>query len=269
MVVDSDEVDLSASSKTVKPFPSPVADLANIKTHYLMDAASILATEGLDIKPDDFVLDMCAAPGGKSFTILQRLGAGGRLVANEMSNDRRTRLRKVLKEYVPLSVLESSVSITGFDGTRKESFTPNFYPKVLCDAPCSSERHVLHDEEELLQWSPSRTKNSAKRQKLLLSNALRAALDEGGRVVYATCSISKHENDLVVEKVIKKSPFNIRVATHDRAWPIGEPTTYGWIALPDTIGRWGPLFFCILEKNGRKDDTLGTASDEEFDMDDD
>ncbi|KAJ3234434.1 NOL1/NOP2/Sun domain member 3 [Chytriomyces hyalinus] len=260
VVVDDDEPSL-ATAKNVKPFPSPVMDLKNIKTHYLMDAASVLATDGLDIQAGDIVLDMCAAPGGKSFCMLQRLGPQGRLYANEMSNDRRTRLRKVLKEYIPSTILDTCVTITGFDGTKKESFPPNTYPKVLCDAPCSSERHVLHDEAELLQWSPSRTKNSAKRQRLLLAHALRTALDDGGRVVYATCSISRYENDMVVEKVLKRSPYNVHVATHDREWPIGEATTYGWIVLPDTVGRWGPLFFCVLEKRGRKDGVSGDGLD--------
>ncbi|KAI8616947.1 S-adenosyl-L-methionine-dependent methyltransferase [Chytriomyces sp. MP71] len=240
-------------------------DLKNIKTHYLMDAASILATEGLDIQPNDTVLDMCAAPGGKSFCILQRLGPHGRLIANEMSNDRRTRLRKVLKEYIPASTLDTCVSVTGFDGTKRDNFPPDTYPKVLCDAPCSSERHVLHDEEELLQWSPTRTKNSAKRQRLLLAHALRTALDDGGRVVYATCSISRSENDAVVEKVLRKTPYHVRVLTHERVWAVGEPTEFGWIVLPDTVGRWGPLFFCVLEKRGRKDGASGEGLDVDVD----
>ncbi|ORY41079.1 S-adenosyl-L-methionine-dependent methyltransferase [Rhizoclosmatium globosum] len=259
-------VTLDESNRDPRPFPPPKMDMGGVKTHYLMDLASVVATEGLDLQPGDTVLDMCAAPGGKSFCMLQRLGPRGRLIANEMSNDRRTRLRKVLKEYIPTQILTTCIETTGFDGTKKDSFPRNTYPKILCDAPCSSERHVLHDDAELGQWSAGRTKASAKRQVQLLGNALRAALDEGGRVVYATCSISKHENDLVVQKVIKKSPFKVNVRTHDRAWMVGEPTEVGWIVLPDTPGRWGPLYFAVLEKDGYKED--GKEDDGLDDMDD-
>ncbi|KAJ3413305.1 NOL1/NOP2/Sun domain member 3 [Chytridiales sp. JEL 0842] len=290
-VVDSDEpisvAGLNSSSSTVSlpatsttppksqpaalPFPSPAFDMKNIKTHYLMDAASILATESLDVQPDDTILDMCAAPGGKSLCILQRLGPNGKLTCNEMSQDRKTRLKRVLKEYIPPTILSSCVEVTGYDATQPKSFPEAAYKKVLCDAPCSSERHVLHDPEvELAGWTPSRTKNSAKRQRLLLQQALRAAWDEGGKVVYATCSLSRAENDGVIEKVLKKSKFLLKVTTHERSprsWGVGEPTKYGWIALPDAVGRWGPLYFCVLEKMGLKE--VADDDDAQVNSDDD
>ncbi|KAJ3265506.1 NOL1/NOP2/Sun domain member 3, partial [Blyttiomyces sp. JEL0837] len=238
------------------------------------------------------VLDMCSAPGGKSICILQRLclpgdptvqsTKTGRLHCNEMSQDRRTRLRKVLKEYLPTQVFETSMEtsalqITGQDATKRDAFFESTYDKVLCDAPCSSERHVLHDPDELSQWTPGRTKNSAKRQVLLLMQALRAVKEAkyGGRVVYATCSLSRFENDLVVERAMAKSKFVVRVITKEvnknrsenpmEGFGVGESTGLGWIVLPDTGKRWGPLYFCVLEKVGIKAEYADREEDEDYD----
>lgn len=72
------------------------------------------------------------------------------------------------------------------------------------DAPCSSERHLLSKNQEMLSWTPRRTKNCALRQRALLQAAL-FAVREGGLVVYSTCSISRAENDGVISKVCWES----------------------------------------------------------------
>ncbi|KAJ3201910.1 NOL1/NOP2/Sun domain member 3 [Entophlyctis luteolus] len=267
LVVDSDDV----ASACPRPFPAPAVDiLTGAKTHYLLDAASILATEALDVRPTDTVLDMCSAPGGKALCILQRLGPSGRLHANEPSSDRRTRLRKVLREYVPEDARcettrnpgTPQIEVSGIDATRRNAFEPARYSRVLCDAPCSSERHVIQSSDELAQWTPGRTRISAKRQRLLLLAAIQSAQFNGGRIVYATCSLSPAENDGVVDWVLQKlrKKVNLHVVTHETPWPVGERTKFGWIALPDALGRWGPLYFCALIK-GDKLDESGTGDD--------
>jgi 16S rRNA C967 or C1407 C5-methylase (RsmB/RsmF family) len=181
-------------------------------------------------------------------------------------------LRKVLKEYLSEELYEQCVDVTGFDATRMRLDLEGQYDKVLCDVPCSSERHLLHDVEEFARWTPNRTKTIAKRQLLILLQAIQAAKkDGGGRIVYATCSISNVENDQVIEKALKKSRYECKVVTHQlREWPIGEATQHGWIVLPDTCGRWGPLFFCVLEKQGLKEKYLDlSSSDEEEEYDED
>lgn len=79
------------------------------------------------------------------------------------------------------------------------------FPKqVLVDVPCSSERHLIHDESELRKWTPRRSATLAKKQYELLLAALRT-VRVGGIVVYSTCSISSLENDGVIAKVLYKS----------------------------------------------------------------
>ncbi|KAI8820876.1 S-adenosyl-L-methionine-dependent methyltransferase [Fimicolochytrium jonesii] len=277
----------------VRPFPPPGRDIRNTATHYLLDLASALPVEALDIRPGDKVLDICAAPGGKSLCILQSLSgpkAGddgkplkrGVLHANEISNERRKRLRNVLQSYVPDGFAEATkdangaafIQLTGVDGTSGSSdgaFEAGSYDKVLLDAPCSGERHLLHDEEEMLSWTPARTKANSKRQMALLREAVRC-VKMGGMVVYATCSLSQEENDGVVAKVLAKlekergKASGKAVDTEDdfdddafvmevvkrkksKAWPVGEKTKHGWMILPDRDGGWGPIYFSVLKKS--------------------
>lgn len=218
----------------------------------------------LDVQPYDSVLDLCAAPGGKALAILQKLNlgdAGGSLTCNELSPDRRKRLKNVIQSYLPQH-LQSFVTITGRDATKWHQLDATKYDKVLVDAPCSSDRHLLHDETELASWTPGRVRANAKRQFSILFSALRA-VRFGGIVVYATCALSHEENDDVIEKVLKKSKLKAIVIRPTVS--TGEQTKYGWIVLPDspvisgdgsttpndylTTG-WGPLYFATLRIEG-------------------
>lgn len=227
-------------------FPKPIRDSNMVMSYYMLDAASVLAVDALDIQPEDTqILDLCAAPGGKSLAILQHLTASNfTLHCNERSDDRRKRLQRVLHDYLPLH-LHKNIKITGYDGTVPAWFKPNYFDKVLVDAPCSSDRHLVHEKEELAKWNPMLTREMSKKQILLLITALHA-VKPGGTVVYATCSLSQWENDHVIEQALSKKQFNVQILK--RSWPIGEETKYGWIVLPDQLEGWGPLFIAVLQK---------------------
>lgn len=248
-------------SRDQSRYPPPSHDRHKLRDYYILDAGSVLATEALALEPHDRVLDLCAAPGGKSLAILQKLDPrmGGQLTVNELSNDRRRRLRQVLDEYLPPDVVEEAITVTGRDGTKRYS-EPEQYDKVLLDAPCSSERHLLHDEKEFEMWTPKRTVINAKRQ-LALLKAAAYSVAVGGLVVYGTCSISSVENDKVISKMLRKGKVPLEVVR--RTWPIGEPTKYGWIVLPDKTEGWGPLFFAVLRRTGVEKEDKAASEDEE------
>lgn len=249
------------ASKTHSRFPQPSKDSNNVVDYYILDAGSVLATEALNIQPDEQVLDICAAPGGKTLSILQRLDKKyGRLTSNEIASDRRRRLRQVIESYLPPDVVEEVSTVVGKDGTRYYG-EPEQYDKVLLDAPCSSERHLLHDEKEFELWSPKRTQVNANRQLSILKAALHSVRIDG-LVLYATCSISSLENDKVVEKMMKKG--KIPCEPVKMKYPIGEKTKYGWIVLPDRADSFGPLYFALLRRTGEsKENAGGDASDSE------
>jgi 16S rRNA C967 or C1407 C5-methylase (RsmB/RsmF family) len=216
---------------------------------YVLDPASIFPAVALDVQPGDEVADLCAAPGGKSLILAESLWknskspTSGRLVANELSDPRRARLRAVIGDYVPSEVREK-IRVTGHDATRWCLYETEAYDRILLDAPCSGERHLLANSEEMNQWSPARSKNLAVRQYALLASAL-AVVRVGGRIVYSTCSLSNLENDNVIARLLKKRAGEARVVKRD--FEIGEPTEHGWMILPDTTG-FGPIYFAIIER---------------------
>ncbi|KAG0741560.1 hypothetical protein G6F57_009783 [Rhizopus arrhizus] len=248
------------ASKSHSRFPAPSKDSAGVTDYYILDAGSVLATEALDIQPEDHVLDICAAPGGKTLSILQRLDAKyGQLTSNEIASDRRRRLRQVIESYIPANIAADLSTVVGKDGTKYYG-EPEQYDKVLLDAPCSSERHVLHDEKEFEIWTPKRTQMNAKRQLALLKAAVHS-VRVGGLVLYGTCSISSLENDKVIEKMIKKG--KIPVEPVKQKWPVGEKTKYGWIMLPDRTEGWGPLYFALLKRTGASKEEEDSEEEED------
>ena len=211
--------------------------------YYVMDQASVYAARALVIQKNQRILDMCAAPGGKSLILIEALAGSGEIILNEPSAGRRERLKKVVQQYVPRSWREG-VFIKGIDGQKYGLRQADSFDGILVDAPCSGERHLLKNERELANWSPKRTKRLAAQQYGLLCSAL-LALKEGGQIIYSTCSISPYENDLVIEKLLNKKKNVVVNPLAD--YPGGERAKFGIIFLPDVAGL-GPLYFCSLSK---------------------
>lgn len=252
-------------------------------SHWNLDAASALAVHLLDVKSGDKVLDLCAAPGGKSIAFAQMLWpelhhdsskptpdqSRGALTVNESDRTRFRRLSENIKLYLP-NLGASHLRLTNLDGCAANAHSNGQlgYDKVLVDAPCSSERHVIHESSrDLGSWRPGSSKRLAQTQTELLMTALRV-VKMGGMVLYATCSIEMTENDGVVEKVLalvekegkKGGKWSVKIGFNggkgdeklegelERDW--AERTKYGWIVLPDhpSGGKWGPLYFAVLTK---------------------
>ncbi|MCB0377821.1 MAG: RsmB/NOP family class I SAM-dependent RNA methyltransferase [Bdellovibrionales bacterium] len=210
---------------------------------YRMDPASLFPALALDAKPGERVLDMCAAPGGKSLVVIEAMQGEGEFTANELAAKRRFRMMSVFKRYLPKDI-RAMVKITGKDGSRIGLGKKDYFDRILLDAPCSGERGVVQKASELAQWKPKRTKSFAIRQYALLSSAF-MALKPGGRLVYSTCSISPAENDGVIDKLFKRHEGLFDVL--ESPFAFGEKTQHGIQFLPDQEG-WGPIFYSILEK---------------------
>ncbi|KAI1118640.1 S-adenosyl-L-methionine-dependent methyltransferase [Nemania sp. NC0429] len=278
------------ASEAEATFPQPQPDPSSgLMTHWNLDAASLLAVNILDPRPGDKILDLCAAPGGKSVALAQLLRpdrydsaaptlGGGCLHSNEVNAGRNKRLASNLQSYLPEVFFKiGEVKVLKLDGTEPFSVRtlplgPGGYDKVLLDAPCSSERHVIQAHvkaaqsgrvaDEMASWRSGQSKKMAKVQAALLMTALKA-VRVGGRVLYATCSLSSDENDGVIDKGVelvqkerKKAGvgWDFAVRSGDlAAVGLGDwayPTKHGWLVLPDhpSGGKWGPLFFALLEK---------------------
>lgn len=224
-------------------FPPPEATDEGLFNYYLMDAASVLPVEALDPKPGERVVDLCAAPGGKSLLCAYRMENQGLLVSNDRSAARRARIHKIFDEYLEKSQ-QKNHKVTGHDASKWCLYEKNVYDKVLLDAPCSSERHVLEDSKELSRWAPGRTKAIAVSQFAMLASAL-DIVKIGGTVVYSTCALSQLENDDILRKLEQKRKGRYELIRPE--FPFGGPTEFGWQVLPDTTG-WGPFYLAVIRK---------------------
>lgn len=222
----------------------PVAFSDALKQTYYLDEASIIAAKLLGVQEGDCVLDMCAAPGGKSLVLASSLKTSGTLVANDRSATRRGRLKLVLKDHLCDDVY-SRITVTGHDATRWSLYEQNAYNRILLDAPCSSERHVLSDPKALAVWTAARPKHLAIQQFAMLASALEAA-KVGGCILYSTCSINPMENEMVIDKLFDKRDG--RFVIEAVADPFSESRRHGSIILPDTASGRGPLYFCLIRR---------------------
>ncbi|MBK1991986.1 RsmB/NOP family class I SAM-dependent RNA methyltransferase [Campylobacter sp. 2018MI35] len=166
---------------------------------YIQNYASYLCALNLEVKAGDSVLDLCAAPGGKSINLANFMKNMGYLACNEASKDRFFVLQKNLKKY------GVNAKIFLKDGKVIGNLCPNKFDKILLDAPCSTLAKMGFD----LKKSHKEIKNISKLQKKLLHSALKA-LKTGGELVYSTCTFSREENEEVVENALK-SEFKIKL----------------------------------------------------------
>lgn len=242
------EVPLTISGLTFEhdvreSFPQPEATHHGYLNYYLLDAASILPVEALDIHPGEKVVDLCAAPGGKSFLCAIKMKGQGLLISNDRSAARRARIHRIFDDYIPKTE-QKNLTVTSYDATKWSLYQKSQYDKVLLDAPCSSERHVLEDSKELSLWAPGRTKAIAITQFAMLASAL-DIIKVGGTIVYSTCALSKLENDDIIAKLYQKRAGRFELIRKE--FSFGEPTEFGWQVLPDTTG-WGPFYLAVVKR---------------------
>ncbi|MDC7225798.1 MAG: RsmB/NOP family class I SAM-dependent RNA methyltransferase [Spirochaetales bacterium] len=218
---------------------------------YYLDMASAAAARTLDVHPGDDVLDMCAAPGGKTLLLALALKGSGSLNSNDRSSDRRRRLKDVIENHLPTEVREN-IRVTGHDATRWGLHEKDCYDRVLLDAPCSSEEHVLKSPAHLNRWSPSRTKQLSIQAHAMLAAAV-DAVKPGGTILYSTCALSPLENDGVIAKLLKKRSDKVCIETispdsENLSGLNAETTDYGLHILPDRNSGYGPIFMARLKK---------------------
>lgn len=177
----------------------------NTGSIYLQNLSSMLPPLFLDLEKGQAILDMCAAPGGKTTEIASIIENEGRIIANEINTIRRERLRYNLQKQGA-----SCVEVTDMDGkVLGDKFNEKF-DRVLLDAPCSGEgTFELKRHESYKGWSSKFIHENSKLQKKLLESGIKA-LKKGGILIYSTCTISPEENEEVVDYALNKYP-NLRV----------------------------------------------------------
>eukprot|EP01057_Protomagalhaensia_wolfi_P004274 Protomagalhaensia_wolfi_Nauph_80__4273@NODE_435_length_2522_cov_85_209827_g328_i0_p2_GENE_NODE_435_length_2522_cov_85_209827_g328_i0NODE_435_length_2522_cov_85_209827_g328_i0_p2_ORF_typecomplete_len284_score41_82Methyltr_RsmBF/PF01189_17/1_2e37Methyltrans_SAM/PF10672_9/0_15_NODE_435_length_2522_cov_85_209827_g328_i014282279 len=235
-------------------------------SHCFADPASAFPVAALAPSGEEVILDLCAAPGGKSILMSSLLdmekAARPLIVCNELSRARLDRLSGVLRAFVGEGKFQTINSDPLKSMASIKRYSP--YSAALVDAPCSSDRHRVADGS-IQNWKISGSKRFQETQIALLMAAV-SAVKRRGRIVYSTCSLSPTENDKVIEKVLSKCPGLASMYCDERLssiprtsiYPDGNPestlfqlvkTCYGYQALPHLCSGSGPIYFCLLVKN--------------------
>lgn len=171
---------------------------------YVQEPAAMAPAECVDIDPDSKVLDMCAAPGGKSTQLKNKLDDSGLLVSNEIIPSR----CKILTGNIERLGFKNCVT-TCTDTDRLAVVFPNMFDVIMVDAPCSGEGMFRKEPVAIDEWSEENVKMCAERQTKILENAVKC-LSSGGTIIYATCTFSLEENEMQIDQFLKAhSDFEI------------------------------------------------------------
>lgn len=172
--------------------------------YYIQEPSAMAPVELLEIKPGERVLDLCAAPGGKSTQIAAKLQGEGVLVVNDIHSDR----VKALVKNLELLGVRNAVVLNEKPERMLIAFQ-GYFDKILIDAPCSGEGMFRKEEEMMGQWERHSVQEFAAMQRELLAQAA-VMLAPEGRIVYSTCTFSPEENEAqIAEFLDKHSAFDV------------------------------------------------------------
>lgn len=168
--------------------------------YYLQEPSAMTPARTLPIEPGDRVLDLCAAPGGKATELAARLKGQGLLVANDISN---TRARGLLKNLELFGL--TNILVTSETPEKLSLYFPEFFDKILVDAPCSGEGMFRKDPSMIKSWQEHGPEHYASLQREILQAAVKM-LRPGGMLLYSTCTFHPLENEGSIQFLLDREP---------------------------------------------------------------
>jgi 16S rRNA C967 or C1407 C5-methylase (RsmB/RsmF family)/NOL1/NOP2/fmu family ribosome biogenesis protein len=187
---------------------------------YIQEPSSMAVVPMMNIQPDDFVLDLAAAPGSQTTDIASQLSTDGFLVANEID----TKGSQILMNQVERMGL-TQVVVTQHDPQHLSKIFPHFFHKILIDAPSSGEALFRKDPKTIEAWSPAYVHMHVVRQSILLDAATKL-LKSGGIITYSTSTFSPEENEQLIRGFIQSNPM-FKVVTHPNQMMFDSTSTQG------------------------------------------
>ncbi|MCR4806891.1 MAG: RsmF rRNA methyltransferase first C-terminal domain-containing protein [Lachnospiraceae bacterium] len=220
------------SDDRVRPGISPLHEAG---AYYIQEPSAMKPVTLLDIKPGERVLDLCAAPGGKSSQIAGYLKGRGLLVCNEPVSKRAS----ILSLNIERMGVPNALVLNEMPASLEEVFA-GFFDKILVDAPCSGEGMFRKNEEEALrEWSPENVAMCAARQKEIMKSACRM-LRPGGLMAYSTCTFSRQEDEDLIESVLHSHP-DLTLVSMEKLYPHRVRGEGHFMALLKKEGEGGPI----------------------------
>ncbi|MDO4325790.1 MAG: RsmB/NOP family class I SAM-dependent RNA methyltransferase [bacterium] len=233
--------------------------------YYIQEPSAMSPAELLDVQPGQVVLDLCAAPGGKSTQIAGKLQGKGVLVSNEIHPER----ARILSQNIERMGIGNAIVMNETPASLTERF-PEFFDRIMVDAPCSGEGMFRKDEEARTQWSEEHVHLCARRQDEILACAAKM-LKPGGKMVYSTCTFAPEEDEGSAARFLHTHPdFSVDCDVHAyKGFSEGKPE---WIAERDadiaeqirhTFRVWPHKmegeghYFAVFRKTGSREQTAG------------
>ena len=173
----------------------------------LQGAASFLPVMSLDPQPEETVLDMCAAPGGKTTYLSAKMKNRGVVFANDVNKDR----IKALKGNLARMGVSNTI-VTNYDGVEFSKIRPSSFDRILLDAPCSGTGVISRDPSVKLKKERADIQKCVHVQKQLILSAIdcvNAKSPNGGYLVYCTCSVTPEENEAIVDWALSQRDIKI------------------------------------------------------------
>lgn len=168
--------------------------------YYIQEPSAMFVAKVLDADPGERILDLCAAPGGKSTQIAAMMNNTGLLVSNEVFPKR----AKALSENIERCGVTNTL-VTNETPEKLARYFPGYFDKILVDAPCSGEGMFRKDPDAAQYWSPEHVRECAALQSGILDAAYQM-LKSGGTLVYSTCTFSPEEDEKMVEGFLERYP---------------------------------------------------------------
>jgi NOL1/NOP2/sun family putative RNA methylase len=233
---------------------------------HAQEAVSQLPVMLMDLAPGQRVLDMCAAPGGKTAQIALAMGNRGTLIANDFSTDRVKALQGNLDRLGIVNVTTTCKDAANWPVEAGQ------FDRILLDAPCSSDGTLRRNPDLVGRLGPELSERMAARQRAMLRKAVQRCRP-GGRILYSTCTLAPEENELVVRDILREYDGRIRLAlaevpglitargvTHWRGEDLG-PEIARCVRVWPHHNDTGGFFMAVLEKEagGQEEPELQAA----------
>lgn len=243
-------------SSTDTPGKHPYHDAG---VYYIQEPSAMAPAEYLEAMPGEKILDLCAAPGGKSTQIAGKMNSEGLLLCNEIHPAR----AKILSENIERMGIVNAIVTNETPEHLAEHFV-EYFDKILVDAPCSGEGMFRKNEIACMEWSMENVQNCAMRQDEILDHAA-GMLKAGGRLVYSTCTFAPEENEGSISRFLNRhSEFEI--LTVEKAEGMSEGNLDWALDAAEEIRHTIRLFPHKLDGEGhylailhKKEDGIGRA----------
>ena len=209
---------------------------------YAQEPSSMMPVNAVKIPDDAIVLDMCAAPGGKSTQIAQRIPSGV-LVSNEIVLSRAKILYSNIERLGEINTIVTNETPKGFAEKM-----PCTFDYVFVDAPCSGEGMFRKDPDTISEWSNENIVANSKRQLEILECADKC-LKTGGKIVYSTCTFSETENENVILKFLENHDYEVIPAEKEvSVWTAESTIIKGARRFYPFSGKGEGQFVCVIKK---------------------